>query len=129
MREATIADLGFILDLMGDEGFLMRVRNDILMKSNKWIIGEDIALLYEPIGNDKWIVHIYSHGGKEARDFAVRASRYMIDMYGAKVFLNFVSRDRMDLRFFMRMIGSKKVGQIGDEILYMSTEHMGIKEN
>jgi hypothetical protein len=131
MQEANIVQLADILEIMGDteESNLMVVRSHLLGGHSKWFIEDGMAILFEPLRNDKWNVHIYGTGGKRQRDFAVRAGRYMVDNHGAKIFLNFVSRDRMDLRFFMRMIGSKKVGLIGDEILYISTEHMGIKEN
>jgi len=128
MREASLLDLPHLRLLIGEQHFT-KIRNDLIVKTNKWIIEEDMAILFESLGNGKWQVHIYTSGGKKARDFAVRAGRYMIDLYGATAFLNFVARDRMDLRFFMRMIGSKKLATVGDEILYISTGDMGIKEN
>jgi hypothetical protein len=55
----------------------------------------------------------------------------MLNNTDAKVFLNFVSVDRLDLKLFMKMIGSKRMGAIpgSDEILYVSTGDMGIKED
>jgi hypothetical protein len=140
MKPCTILDLQEIYEIIseseGESDVLFEsLRNSVLMKdSNVFFRTDDSVMIYQYLGNGKWIVHVHSatraHRGLALRDFAVRTGRWMIDNKQAKTFLNFVPISRLDLRFFMKMIGSQKVGEIPgtSEILYASTEAMGIRE-
>jgi hypothetical protein len=140
MKPCNILDLQEIYEIIaefeGESGELFEsLRNSILMRdSNIFFRTDDSVMIYQYIGGDKWMVHVHSksksHRGLSLRDFAVKTGRWMIDNKQAKVFLNFVPISRLDLKFFMKMIGSKKLGEIPgtSEILYASTEAMGIRE-
>ncbi len=139
MKPCTILDFPQIYEILSS--FLLpsdqlhwNLKQAILGKTSKFFLEESSLISFDPLGHGKYQVHIYSVSrdsrGKKLRNFAVRASRWMLDNTDAKVFLNFVKVDRLDLRIFMKMIGSKRMGAIpgSDEILYISAEGMGIKE-
>lgn len=140
MKPCTILDLQEIYEIVSltvgeSDSLFESLRNSILLKdSNVFFKTDDSVMIYQFLGDGKWIVHIHSatraHRGLSLRDFAVRTGRWMIDNKKAKVFLNFVPSSRLDLRFFMKMIGSQKICEIPgtSEILYASTEAMGIRE-
>jgi hypothetical protein len=139
MEPCTILDLPVIYDILYDnlgesDNLHMMTRNDIIGGTTKFFLEDDRLIIFRYIGQDKYDVHIHSVSrdsrGKGLRDFAVRASRWMIDNLGAKSFLNFVDNDRLDLKVFMRMVGAKRIGIIPgtNQILYVSAEGMGIRE-
>lgn len=111
------------------------LREAINNKASKFFLWEDAVISFDPLGHGKYQVHLYSVSrdsrGLPLRNFAVRAARWMLNETDAKVFLTFIKHDRLDLRLFMKMIGSKRMGAIpgSDEILYVSTGDMGIKED
>ena len=141
IQPCTIADLGALTEIVEDyhgptEDFHLRIRSDVLgITFGTWFLYDGMAMCYERIGKRKAQAHIYSVSrdkrGKRLRDFAVKAGRWMLDNTEVTTILNFVEPDRRDLMFFMRMIGSKKVGVIPgtNQILYVSTGDMGIRED
>jgi len=46
----------------------------------------------------------------------------MIDNRGIKSIVNYVDKERRSLQLFMKMIGSRKVCELADQILYVSTK-------
>jgi len=129
------ADLMDILKNFHEEdAMVLRLRNELIQKDTKWFIFGDACMCYEPLGFSKYQAHIYcvsrDNRGRALVDFAVRTGRWMVDNTDCISILNFVKKDRRDIQFFMRMIGSKKVGRIPgtEDILYVSTGDMGIKE-
>ena len=140
MKPCNILDLQKVYEIVAEsegssDSLFESLRTSILMKdSNVFFRTDDSVMIYQYIGDGKWMVHIHSasraHRGLALRDFAVKTGRWMIDNKQAKVFLNFVPQGRLDLKFFMKMIGSKKICEIPgtSEILYASTEAMGIRE-
>lgn len=140
MKPCTIADLGKLTEItdvyhVEEGGIHLRVRSDLLgVTFGTWFLDGDKAICFERIGRRKAQVHIYSVSrdsrGKGLRDFAVKAGRWIVDNTEVTTLLNFVEPDRKDLKLFMRMIGSKKIGCIPgtDQILYVSTADMGIRE-
>lgn len=140
MIPCTIKDLGALTEIIDayheDEDYHMRIRSDVLgVTFGTWFLEDGKAICYERIGRRKAQAHIYSVSrdkrGKELRDFAVRTGRWMLDNTEVTTILNWVEDDRRDLKMFMRMIGSKRVGKIPGtgQVLYVSTEGMGIEEN
>jgi hypothetical protein len=139
MKPCTILEFPRVYDILstflGTSDVLhWNLKQAILGGASRFFLWEDTCISFEPMGHGKYQVHIYSVSrdsrGKGLRDFAVRASRWMLNNTDAKVFLNFVKVGRLDLKLFMKMIGSKRMGAIpgSDEILYVSTGDMGIKE-
>ena len=139
MEPCTILDLGKLSDITSsykDIDIFTRLRLDLSGQgSTTWFMMDDCCIGYEFIQKHTCQVHIYSvsrdRRGRELRNFAIRAGRWMVDNTDATTFLNFVDKDRLDLRIFMKMIGSKKLAVIPgtNQILYASTEDMGIEEN
>lgn len=140
MQPCTILEFPRVYEILStflgeSDALHWNLREAINGKSSRFFLWEDAIISFEPMGHGKYQVHIYSVSrdsrGKGLRNFAVRASRWMLNNTDAKVFLNFVSVDRLDLKLFMKMIGSKRMGAIpgSDEILYVSTGDMGIKED
>lgn len=140
IEPCTILDLGLlteITDTYHTESIHMRIRYDLLKMGLPayWFLLGDTCICYDAIGKRKYQVHIYSSSrmnrGKELRNFAIRCGRWMLDNTEATTFINWVERHRKDLRFFMSFIGAKKIGMIPgtEQILYVSTEGMGIEEN
>lgn len=139
LKPCTILDLGALTEIIDwyhkDEDYHMRIRSDLLGATYcTWFLDGDRAICFEEIGKRKVQAHIYAVSrdsrGKGLRDFAVKAGRWILDNTEATSILNFVEPDRKDLKLFMRMIGSKKIGIIPgtNQILYVSTGDMGIKE-
>jgi hypothetical protein len=139
MIPCTILDLPDLYEILS--GFLgssdalhWSLKNALVSGSTKFFLQDGAVVSYDNLGHGKYLVHIYSVSrdmrGMELRNFAVKAGRWMLDNTDAKVFLTFIKNDRLDLKFFMRMIGSRRFGGIpgSDEILYVSTGDMGIKE-
>lgn len=137
----TILDLGRLTEITDkyhgeDRSIHARIRADLLSDDGAtWFLEDGKALCYEKIGNRKVQAHIYSTGrdqrGKALRDFAVKTGRYILDNTEVTTILNFVEPDRRDLKLFMKMIGSDRIGQIPgtNQILYVSTGTMGIRED
>jgi len=139
MKPCTILDLEdlvYIAEQTHSEDMHMRIRADLLgsFPHATWFLMKDTCLCYEPLGKRKYQAHIYSVSrdsrGSALRDFAIESGRWMVDNTECESILNFVEKDRRDLQFFMRMIGSKKMGEIPGtgQILYVSAPDMGIKE-
>lgn len=140
MKLCTILDFPEVYEILADnlgdsDNLHIKLRNDLIEGLNKFFIENDRLITFDFIGQDKYIIHIHSVSrdsrGKALRDFAVKACRYMIDNFKAKSFLNFVDDSRLDLKIFMRMVGAKKICKIPgtDQILYVSAEGMGIRED
>lgn len=139
MEPCTILEFPKIYEILSQflgpsDSLHWNLKNAIVGKASKFFLQGDALVSYEPLGHGKYQVHLYSVSrdmrGKRLRDFVVKAGRWMLDNTDAKVFLNFVKVDRLDLKIFMRIVGSKRFGAIpgSDEILYVSTGDMGIKE-
>jgi len=139
-KPCTILDyaelMGVLITFFDEDEIALRIRNDLvgIVPKMKWFVQDDYCMCYEPLGFSKYQAHIYcvsrDNRGKLLRDFAVSTGRWMLDNTDCISILNFVKKDRRDIQFFMRVIGSKKVGIIPgtDDILYVSTGDMGIKE-
>ena len=139
IQPCTLRDLADIYEIIGtykgkSDNLFISIRNSIIQRYNYFLM-EDCCMLYEPMGLGKYQVHIYSLSrdkrGTQLKDFAIGTGRWMLDNTDAKVFFNFVEDNRLDLKIFMRMIGSKKIGLIPgtSEILYVSTDAMGIERS
>ena len=140
IKPCTILDLPDIYRVLYEnlgesDNLHSRTRNALVEGLNVYFLENDKLIIFDYIGQEKYIVHIHSVSrdsrGKGLRDFAVRASRWMIDNRKAVCFLNFVDNNRLDLKIFMRMVGSKKIGDIPgtNQTLYVSAEGMGIRED
>ena len=140
MEPCNILDHADLMDILTnfftEDEVHLRIRNELMgiRPGLKWFIQKDSCLCYEPLGFSKYQAHIYcvsrDSRGAALRDFAIRSGRWMVDNTDCISILNFVKRDRKDIRLFMAAIGSKKVGIIPgtEDILYVSTGDMGIKE-
>ena len=140
MEPCDILDLGVLTEITDEyhkDSIHMRIRQDLLgaCPATYWFLEEDTCVCYEAIGLRKYQVHIYSvsrdRRGKVLKELAIRAGRWVLDNTEATTFINWVERDRKDLRLFMASIGAKKIGMIPgtEQILYVSTDGMGIKED
>lgn len=83
-------------------------------------------MCYEIIGPKVAQAHIYSVSresrGVQLRNFAIETGYWMVDNMGIGSVINLVDKGRRDLQFFMKMIGSQKVGALPntEQILYIS---------
>lgn len=140
MKICTILDLPIVYEIIADsegdsDGLFAAIRLSLLNPASEvFFLEKSAVMIYQRLSNDKWMAHVHSIDRKDRglwlRDFAVRSGRWILDNRGAKAILNFVPKDRLDLKLFMRMIGSKRIGEIPgtSEILYTSTGDMGIRE-
>jgi len=123
IKEATILDLAEIEELMSElEGINCHeyVRHTLLHPNYHWFYKVGTAMVYDPMDNGRFNMHIYnkSRGDRRLRDWCIRTGSWIFDNTEAKNLINFVKIERRDLRFFMASIGSVKVGQVGDELIY-----------
>jgi len=123
MKEATILDLADINELMSElEGADCHeyVRLTLLNPNVHWFYKKDTAMVYNPMDNGRYNMHIYNRarGDKGLRNWCIRTGSWVFDNTEAKNLINFVKKDRRDLRFFMASLGSTKVGSVGDELIY-----------
>lgn len=123
MKQATILDLSDINKLMSDleqRDCHEYVRITLLNKVTHWFYKEGSAMIYEPMDNGRYNMHIYNtnRGDKDLVKWCTDTGKWMFENTEAKNLINFVKKDRKDLRMFMIYIGSKKVCGIGDETLY-----------
>jgi len=123
MERATILDLADINELMSElEGFDCHefVRSTLLSPMNYWFYKDGTAMSYQIMDNNRFNMHIYNRarGDKRLVEWCRATGIWMFENTDAKNLMNFVKMGRRDLRFFMVSIGSKKIGKIGDEILY-----------
>ncbi len=96
------------------------VRSTILSKSAYWFNKKETAILYVPEDNGRYQVHIYNNesGDHLLSEWCKETGAWLFDNTNASVVINYVKKDRMDLRFFMVSIGSKKRCIVGEDILY-----------
>ncbi len=121
--EATILDLSSIEELMTEyEGRECHqyIRVGLLSPTVHWFYKRDTAMLYEPMDNGRYNMHIYNRakGDKALRNWCISTGSYIFEETDAMNLMNFVKEDRRDLRFFMAAIGSTLIGKIGNELIY-----------
>ena len=130
IEPCTILDLGELTDIVNrfvEGDALMRIRLDIMGVTNgTWFLYKDCCMCYEKVAPKVAQAHIYSVSresrGRELRDFAIETGCWMIDNRGIKSIVNYVDKERRSLQLFMKMIGSRKVCELSDQILYVSTK-------
>ena len=138
IKPCTIRDLEDIYNIVGEtvgysDELFMSLRSSILLGSTCFL-HEGRVLIYESVGKGKYNVHIHSSKssarGKSLRNFAVKTGRWMLDNKSAKAFINFVPEDRLDIKLFMKMIGSVCMGKIPNtnEFVYVSHPNPDIRE-
>lgn len=130
LYKATILDIWKICEIAGPE-YMLAVRNSICAENATWFLEEGkYTMCFEKMGNGRYQMHIYSkeeYRGKELKQWAIECGYCMFETTDAKELVNFVSRDRKDLRMLMASIGSRKVGVMpSGDIMYVSTADMEI---
>ena len=131
MKPCTILDLGRldeVLTAYHGSSAIVRIHQDLLTGRGIYFLENDYCMVYEPMSTHKYQAHIYcvsrDSRGKALANFAMETGRWMRDNREATCIINFVYKDRLDLRFFMRMIGAKRMGEIpgSNQIMYVTTE-------
>lgn len=130
LYKATILDVWKICEIAGEE-YMVAIRNSIVNNTTVWFLEEGkYAMAFESMGHSRYQMHIYSKKevrGVALKRWAIECGQSMIEQKRAKELINFVARDRKDLRMLMASIGSRKVGVMpGGDIMYVSTDKMGI---
>ena len=133
INPCTILDLPKLFEIAatqyGEHDWLhSKIHNDLVDKSplcHRWFLNNEHAILFEPISRRKCQMHTFgSTRDKSMKEFFLSAGLWVKRNTTIEVFLAFIERDRMDLRFFLKSIGAKKLCILPatDQILYAVTE-------
>jgi len=130
VKPCTLLDLGELTDIVNhfsDYDSMAKIRADLIgVTTGIWFLLGDCCMYYEVVAPGIAQAHICSvsreRRGRVLRDFAIETGCWVIDNKGIKSIVNYVDKERRDLQFFMKMIGSKKICEISDQILYVSTK-------
>ena len=84
-----------------------------------------MVIFYEPFGDDRVQVHIYSkfgRRGKDLKDFCIGSGKWLFNNSKYDKVFTFVDNDNLRLRLFNKAIGLKRVGSLGNQIIYGTTK-------
>ena len=129
----TILDLSKLYELATtmygeSDSLYMKIRNDLVDRNplgHKWFLYNNHAILFEPIGADRCQIHTFgTTRDTDMKDFFISSGFWMKENTPMVVFLAFIDKKRLDLRFFLKSIGAKKLCELPAtrELLYAVTE-------